>query len=85
MLALRVLVSTVVAVPLMLVVGWPQPLWATFLIGVVACGAGHAVVALVRGKKEASPTVAAEPTEADRRWEEQQRLRKALARKSDGD
>jgi hypothetical protein len=53
---LRLVVVVVVALPLFLLVGWPHPWWATFLIAAVAFGAAHGVEALVQRGKETAPT-----------------------------
>jgi hypothetical protein len=56
---LRTFVTAAIALPLFLIVGWPHPWWATFLIAVVAVGAGHGAQALFdRCKKpgEAPPS-----------------------------
>ena len=47
----KLLVTIVVATPLFVLVGWPHSWWTTFLIGVVAIGAGTAAEALVAPAK----------------------------------
>jgi hypothetical protein len=69
MSALRLITVVVVALPLFLMVGWPHPRWVTFLIALVACGAGFAVEALARRGTKPTPSDASKMTASDPGWE----------------
>jgi hypothetical protein len=74
---LRLFVTAVVALPLLLAVGWPHPWWMTLLIAAVAISVGRGVELLVRrGRHPAEPRVG-ETTSADRRWELKMLTKKA--------
>ena len=45
---LRYVVTVCVALPLFLMVGWPHPIYVTFLLACASFGAGYGVEALVR-------------------------------------
>lgn len=45
---LRYVVTVAVALPCFLVVGWPHPVYVTFLIALVSFGAGYGVEALAK-------------------------------------
>jgi hypothetical protein len=76
---LRFVVFLSVALPLLLIVGWPHPWWVTFLIALVAGGVAHGVEALVKYGKEPAENRAAEQTPADTQWELKMLLNKAIA------
>jgi hypothetical protein len=75
---LRLFVTVAVALPLFLAVGWPHEVWVTFLIALVAVGAGHIAEALVR-PREPQRTEVGDATMADIAYQQKQLLRRALA------
>lgn len=65
MSAIRFVVAGVVALPLLLIVGWPHPWYVTPGIAVVSFGLGHLVEFLVRGRGEKTANALPEGAQSD--------------------